>query len=121
MKANDFWPIRAFDFAEENKRKDLRCSMKKTEEDEISSDINSLLEDKISVKERAFLTEAKKRLEKKEYFPQIIGNLERELTPMAMHHELTESVGKFYLKIISHRFKGKGFRRGGISVGWVSF
>lgn len=87
------------------------CNISKKEE-EILNDINFILESTISMEEKEILIDAKRRLEKKEYFPKIISILEGELTPLAMQRKLSKNLSTFYLKITSHKFKDKGLGRG---------
>ncbi|MDR0922569.1 MAG: bacteriocin immunity protein [Lactobacillales bacterium] len=87
-------------------------------EEEILNDINLLLNDTMSAHERETLLIAKKRLEKKEYFPKIIRSLQAGLTPLAMRHELSKGGSELYLKITSHKFMAKDLSGLIFSVGW---
>lgn len=90
--------------------------MKKSKENEIMMDIQTLLNEPISDTERHILTNIKKRLDKKEYFPKIIADLESQLTPLAISQKLSTPLSPLYLKITSHRFKDKKFGGGWITV-----
>lgn len=84
--------------------------------DEILKNINFLLKDSITNDERTVLTFAKQKLEKKEYFPKIIGGLKGDLTPLATAGKLSPNVSKFYLKILKGKYSGKGLGRGLFAV-----
>lgn len=94
--------------------------MKKTIYDrkkcEILNDINHILGETITVCEQDILKKTKVQLEKNEYFPKIIKDLEIELTHLAIQKKLSKNVGELYLKITSSRFKNKGFGYGLMTV-----
>lgn len=94
---------------------------KVSKEDEIRIDLTNLLQGELSSEERNILSNALVMLEKKEYFPKIITNLENKMTPLAIHHKLSENVSKFYLKITSHQFRSKRLGIGILTIGKMSF
>ncbi len=85
-------------------------------EKEILNDINKILEKLLSPTEQKILITAKKQLEKGDYFPKIIKDLESSLTPLVVQRNLSKELGDLYLKITSHRFKNKGFGHGFFSI-----
>ncbi|MEG0256551.1 bacteriocin immunity protein [Vagococcus sp.] len=90
--------------------------MKTSKEDEILTDIVSILKETISEKEREILLSSKKELDNHSYFPKIISTLEKQLTPLAVSSKLSKPLAPFYLKITSHRFKYKNFGGGLITA-----
>lgn len=89
-----------------------RGYMKKNTDKQLLNDINLALKDNINDKERAVLTNAKRRLEKKKYALRIRRDIELELRPMAVSGKLTKSVGKIYLKIINGEYNDGGIFSG---------
>lgn len=73
--------------------------MKKNTDKELLDDINLALKDNINDEERAILTDAKQRLEKKKYALRVRRDIESGLRPMAISGKLTKNVGKIYLII----------------------
>lgn len=75
--------------------------MKKTEEiNQIIVELYDLILNKeVKERERVSLIEAKNKLEKQEYFPRVMKDLEYQLRPLAIKSQLTPPVAAFYLKI----------------------
>lgn len=73
--------------------------------------------------ERESLLKAKNELEKKAYFPKVMANLEFDLRPYAIQSKLSESVGKFYMKVSTKgrfdRELGKGLAAMPITFGSI--
>ncbi|KRN79573.1 bacteriocin immunity protein [Ligilactobacillus acidipiscis] len=89
--------------------------------EDIAKDINSLLQDAITEDERTLLIAAKRRLDKKEYLPKIVGGLKGDLTPLATGRKLSPQVSKFYLKLLNSKYSDKGLGRGLFAVWGNSF
>jgi len=74
------------------------------------NEINHCLQSSITAKEKNLFLNAKKRLEKKEYFPAIVNSLKMELTPLAIRQELSDSGRKIYRLLLDPQFPAdKGF------------
>ncbi|HGF7436486.1 TPA: bacteriocin immunity protein [Enterococcus faecium] len=58
-----------------------------------------VLNPEINEKERILLIEAKIGLEKGQYYPKVMNNLERSLRPLAIKGELSKPVSPFYMEI----------------------
>ena len=54
-------------------------------------------------KERTILLYHKQAIEKGNYFPQIMRQLERDLRPLAIKRELSKPVSELYMKVLSSR------------------
>lgn len=104
-----------------SERKATVVGNKSSKEEEIRGDLTKLLQSELSNKERSILSNAVVMLDKKEYFPKIISNLESKLTPLAVQQQLSKNVSEFYLKITSHKFKNKGLGIGILTVGKMFF
>lgn len=73
---------------------------KKTAQETILLDLYDLvLDPSIKETERKILLESKNHLERNEYFPRAVNDLEGNLRPLAIRGELSESVAKFYMAI----------------------
>lgn len=80
------------------------------------AEINTCLQGSISAKEREIMYTAKRRLEKKEYFPAIIDSLQSRLTPLAIRQELSDEGRKIYRELLNPSFANNGFGHGLISI-----
>lgn len=81
--------------------------------------INSLLaKDTISTPERKFLLEAKDELNKNYSFERVVGDLQGNLTFLAMKNEISKDVGPLYLQITDTQFMDKGL--GGLGMAFSS-
>ena len=54
----------------------------------------------VKEEERKLLVNAKNSLEKKQYVPRVMNDLEVGLRPMAIRSQLSKPTGKFYLEIL---------------------
>ena len=76
---------------------------------EILHDIYDIvLSPETSEQERAILLRYKQAIEKGEYFPRVMGQLEAELRPLAIRRELSKAVSKLYMKASSRKGEPKG-------------
>lgn len=92
--------------------------MKNKQAQEMRLEIESLLANAhITSQERGYLVTAQQQLQKGEYFPKIISQLETSFTPLAVKQQLSMDLHDFYQKLV--RFHNKGGGRGIISV-WGS-
>lgn len=66
-----------------------------------------ILDTNINSEERNALLVAKLNLEKHQYLPKIISDLQANLTPLAMKNSLSATLSPFYLQITSQEFADK--------------
>lgn len=89
--------------------------MKNKQAQEMRSEIESLLANaQITSQERGYLVTAQQQLQKGEYFPKIINQLETSFTPLAVKQQLSMDLHDFYQKLVRSHNKEGG--RGLISV-----
>lgn len=96
--------------------------MNKKSSEAILSDLYDLvLDPNISSDERILLLEAKNKIEKGNYFPRIMRDLERSLRPKALQSKLSKPVQKLYMTISTiGKFEeelGKGLAATSITFG----
>ena len=92
------------------------------ESNEILSQIyNLVLNPDINTYERTPLLNAKNRLEKNEYFPRVMKDLEFDLRPYAIKSKLSSSVAKFYMSASTagNRELGRGLAATSITFGSI--
>ena len=94
------------------------------ESNEILSQIyNLVLNPDINTYKRTPLLNAKNRLEKNEYFPRVMKDLEFDLRPYAIKSKLSSSVAKFYMSASTagkfDRELGRGLAATSITFGSI--
>lgn len=72
---------------------------KKIEEIVLVNLYELILDSTLKKEERNILIIGKNRIEKNEYFPKVMNDLEYELRPFAIRSELSDPVAKFYMDI----------------------
>lgn len=74
--------------------------MNKKSSEAILSDLYDLvLDPNVSSDERTYLLAAKNKIEKGDYFPRIMSDLERSLRPKALQSKLSKPVQNLYMTI----------------------
>lgn len=79
--------------------------------------IATILNEEISPAERQAREKAKQRLEKKEYLPRIVKDLETELRPLAIKSNLTAPLKSLYKELVNHSLQDKELGRGLVIFG----
>lgn len=90
-----------------NKQKDF--------EKELLNQIDDALNVNLNQAEKEALLKAKKALEKSDYLPRIISDLNAALTPMAINRSLSKELSMFYKFINDSKVSNKSLGRGLIS------